>query len=411
MKYDFDAVVDRTGTDSLTVDGWREYMFGDHESPVPEVPASGFINLWVADMAFPTPEPVLEAIRSRLDKKILGYTRVYDRDYYDIFGAWCERNYGYRFPEESIVFSPGIIPALNRLVPLLTHEGDSILILPPSYAPFKKAGEYSGRRVVDCPLSNNEGEWAVDFEAMEQTLCDYQLRIKAFFLCNPHNPTGRVWRRDELQKMIALCIKHDVWVISDEIHCDLSRSGVTHIPAASVFPENHKIITCMSTSKTFNLAGNLLANIMIPDASVRAEWLRLHDDFISPLSLVANKAAWSECDEWLTQLRLYIDENFRFLQDYLRTYHPLARFIIPEGTYLAWIDISPLLDVSNQEEVTLFFARHAGVLLEGGQMFVSNGDGYIRLNLACPRAVLAEGLSRISNALSASSTGTITATM
>ena len=414
MKYDFDEVVDRTGTDSLTVDGWREYMFGDHESPAPEVPASGFINLWVADMAFPTPEPVLEAIRSRLDKKILGYTRVFDRDYYDIFGAWCERHYGYRFQEESIVFSPGIIPALNRLVPLLTHEEDSILILTPSYAPFKKAGDYSGRRVVECPLKNSQGYWAPDFEAMEQALCDEQKRIKVFFLCNPHNPTGRVWRRDELQKMIALCLQHDVWVISDEIHCDLSRSGVMHIPAASLFPENNKIITCMSTSKTFNLAGNLLANIMIPDASVRAEWLRLHDDFTSPLSLVANKAAWSECDEWLTQLRLYIDENFRFLQDYLRTYHPRARFIIPEGTYLAWIDISPLLDVSNQEEVTLFFARHAGVLLEGGQMFVSNGDGYIRLNLACPRAVLAEGLSRISNALSASSvdaTGTITATM
>ncbi|EPE4142760.1 MalY/PatB family protein [Yersinia enterocolitica] len=403
MKYDFDEAVDRAGTDSLTVDGWREYMFGAHEGPAPEVPANGFINLWVADMAFSTPEPVLEAIRSRLDKKILGYTRIYDRDYYEIFGAWCERNYGYRFQEESIVFSPGIIPALNRLVPLLTHEEDSILILTPSYAPFKKAGDYSGRRVVDCPLRNNEGHWAVDFEAMEQALSDEQQRIKAFFLCNPHNPTGRVWRRDELQKMIALCLKHDVWVISDEIHCDLSRSGVTHIPAASIFPENHKIITCMSTSKTFNLAGNLLANIMIPDASVRAEWLRLHDDFISPLSLVANKAAWSECDEWLTQVTHYIDENFRFLQDYLGTYHPLARFIIPEGTYLAWIDISRLVDVSNQEEVTLFFARHAGVLLEGGQMFVSNGDGHIRLNLACPRAMLAEGLNRISKALSASS--------
>ncbi|CAI1011930.1 MalY/PatB family protein [Serratia quinivorans] len=403
MKYDFDEAVDRAGTDSLTVDGWREYMFGAHEGPAPEVPANGFINLWVADMAFSTPEPVLEAIRSRLDKKILGYTRVYDRDYYEIFGAWCERHYGYRFQEESIVVSPGIIPALNRLVPLLTHEEDSILILTPSYAPFKKAGDYSGRRVVDCPLRNNEGHWAVDFEAMEQALSDDQQRIKAFFLCNPHNPTGRVWRRDELQKMIALCLKHDVWVISDEIHCDLSRSGVTHIPAASIFPENHKIITCMSTSKTFNLAGNLLANIMIPDASVRAEWLRLHDDFISPLSLVANKAAWSECDEWLTQVRHYIDENFRFLQDYLGTYHPLARFIIPEVTYLAWIDISRLVDVSNQEEVTLFFARHAGVLLEGGQMFVSNGDGHIRLNLACPRVMLAEGLNRISKALSASS--------
>ena len=220
MKYDFDEAVDRAGTDSLTVDGWREYMFGAHEGPAPEVPANGFINLWVADMAFSTPEPVLEAIRSRLDKKILGYTRIYDRDYYEIFGAWCERNYGYRFQEESIVFSPGIIPALNRLVPLLTHEEDSILILTPSYAPFKNAGDYSGRRVVDCPLRNNEGHWAVDFEAMEQALSDDQQRIKAFFLCNPHNPTGRVWRRHELQKMIALSLKHDQRVISDEIQCE-----------------------------------------------------------------------------------------------------------------------------------------------------------------------------------------------
>ena len=406
MKYDFDEVVDRTGTDSLTVDGWREYMFGACEGTVPEVPSNGFINLWVADMAFSTPAPVLEAIRSRLDKKILGYTRVYDRDYYDIFGAWCERNYGYRFQEENIVFSPGIIPALNRLVPLLTHKEDSILILTPSYAPFKKAGDYSGRRVVECPLKNNQGHWTPDFEAMEQALCDEQKRIKVFFLCNPHNPTGRVWRHDELQRMIALCIKHDVWVISDEIHCDLSRSGIRHIPAASVFPENHKIITCMSTSKTFNLAGNLLANIMIPDASVRANWLRLYDDFISPLSLVANKAAWSECDEWLTQVRYYIDENFRYLKSYLYTYHPQVRFLIPEGTYLAWIDISPLMNVSNQSDITLFFARYAGVLLEGGGMFVGNGDGHIRLNLACPRAMLAEGLRRISKVLSGSSVKT-----
>lgn len=406
MKYDFDEVVDRTGTDSLTVDGWREYMFGACERTVPEVPSNGFINLWVADMAFSTPAPVLEAIRSRLDKKILGYTRVYDRDYYDIFGAWCERNYGYRFQEENIVFSPGIIPALNRLVPLLTHKEDSILILTPSYAPFKKAGDYSGRRVVECPLKNNQGHWTPDFEAMEQALCDEQKRIKVFFLCNPHNPTGRVWRHDELQRMIALCIKHDVWVISDEIHCDLSRSGVRHIPAASVFPENHKIITCMSTSKTFNLAGNLLANIMIPDASVRANWLRLYDDFISPLSLVANKAAWSECDEWLTQVRYYIDENFLYLKSYLYTYHPQVRFLIPEGTYLAWIDISTLMNVSNQSDITLFFARYAGVLLEGGGMFVGNGDGHIRLNLACPRAMLAEGLRRISKVLSGSSVKT-----
>lgn len=399
MKYDFDEPVDRAGTDSLTIDGWREYMFGECNGALPSSPEGGFVNLWVADMAFATPLPVLDAIRERLNKKIIGYTKIYDPGYMEIFGSWCQRHYGYRFQPESIVLSPGVIPALNRLVPLLTQENESVLILTPSYAPFKKAGEYSGRRVVSCPLVNTGEEMSVDFTTLEQLIRDPELGIKVFFLCNPHNPTGRVWHRDELLRMTEVCLQNDVWVISDEIHCDLSRTGITHTPTASLFPGSKNIITCISSSKTFNLAGNLLAHIMIPDPVVRASWLRLYDDMLSPLSLVANIAAWSQCDEWLNQARQYIDENFLFLRDWLAEHHPQVRFNIPDGTYLAWIDLTPLSAVSGKAYTSLFFAKKAGVLVEDGTMFVGNGDGHIRLNLACPRAMLEEGLRRLTRSL------------
>lgn len=399
MKYDFDEYVSREKTDSLTVDGWREYLFSGQSEFAMRYPAEGLINLWVADMAFATPEPILQAIRDRLDRKILGYTKIYDEEYYEIFGNWCERQYGHRFKTEDIVLSPGIIPALNRLVPLLTDMDDSILIMTPSYGPFKKAGEYSQRRVVYSALKKSAGGWEPDWEDFARKASQADLRVKILFLCNPHNPTGRVWRPDELKRIIEICLANDIWVISDEIHCDLSRSGIGHTPAASLFPDSTRIITCMSSSKTFNLAGNLLANIIIPDPGVRSEWRLRHDEFISPLSLAANKAAWSECDDWLVHLREYIDGNFQYLHDYLKSYLPETRFSIPEGTYLAWIDISHYLPDTVGEDLSLYFARESGVLLEGGLLFVDNGEGHIRLNLACPRTMLTAGMKRISQVL------------
>ena len=402
MQYDFDGLIERSGTDSLTAEGWREYMFGDGQGDVPSEPPGGFINLWVADMAFSTPPEVLEAIRARLSQKIIGYTKAYHPGYFTSFENWCERHYGYRFPRESIVLSPGVIPALYRLVPLLTRQDESILILTPSYAPFKKAGECSGRRVISCPLKNDNGYMTVDFEAMRNLVQDKTLGIRAFFLCNPHNPTGRVWHPDELRTMTEICLENDVWIISDEIHCDLTRIGISHTPVASLFPHSQKVITCMSSSKTFNLAGNLLAHIMIPDPGIRAAWLRLYDEFVSPLSLAANIAAWSQCDEWLLQVRGYIDGNFVFLSEWLNKHFPRVRYRIPEGTYLAWIDLTPLSGHNGQKFTSHFFAEKAGVLVEDGAMFVCNGDNHIRLNLACPRAVLSEGLHRIYLALTAS---------
>lgn len=235
---------------------------------------------------------------------------------------------------------------------------------------------------------------------MERKLKDPSLNIKLFILSNPHNPTGKVWSNEELLRIGNLCLENDVWIISDEIHCDLLRNGVNHTPLAKLSPDSSKIITCMAPSKTFNLAGNLMSNIFIKNEEVRKEWLRLYDDFISPLSLVATKAAWSRCDEWLEQLKYYLDDNFRLVYEYFREHFPEADFKIPASTYLAWIKIDKYLpDQADKEQLSLYFANQTGVLLEGGNMFVHNGDGFIRINLACPQSVIREGLERIRKAL------------
>lgn len=400
MKYNFDEIIDRKDTDALNYDGWRQYIFKADKDAQFAFADNEFIRMWVADMDFSTPPEILDAIKARLDRKILGYTKVYDEEYYQIFKDWCQRHYDWKIDPREIVLSPGIIPALNRLVPLLIKEDESILIQTPSYTPFKQAGDYNSRQVIYSDLLEKDGEYAVDFVDMERKIKDKSLNIKLFILCNPQNPTGKVWTDEELIKMGKLCVENDIWMISDEIHCDLLRNGVTHTPIAKLFPHYEKIVTCMAPSKTFNLAGNLMSHIFIKNEEVKKEWLRLYDDFISPLSLVATKAAYSQCDEWLKALRNYLDDNFKLVQEFTQTHFPNANFKIPDSTYLAWINLADYLpeDVDNQQ-LSLYFANKTGILLEGGNMFVSNGDNYIRINLACPRAIIKEGLERIKNAL------------
>ena len=210
---------------------------------------------------------------------------------------------------------------------------------------------------------------------------------------NPHNPSGRVWSEEELKKVGQICLENDVWLISDEIHCDLLRMGQTHIPLAKLFPETDRIITCMAPSKTFNMAGLMFSNIIIPNDELRARWKARHYDFENPLSIAAAQSAYTFGDDWLNQLKLYLDDNFEFTKQYLNEHLPKAVYRIPEATYLAWVNIAAY--VSKDTNLPLHFANNAGVLLEGGNMFVANSDCYIRLNLACPRAVLKEGLMRI----------------
>ena len=291
--------------------------------------------------------------------------------------------------------SNGIIPALFEMVEYICKPDEKVLFLTPSYAYFKYAADASHRESVCSDLINTDGYYTIDYEDLEKKAADEKTTL--FILCNPHNPSGRVWKEEELKKIGEIIEKNDMWVISDEIHCDLLRLDQKHIPLGKVMPDYKKLVTCMAPSKTFNLAGLMISNVMIRDEGLKNIWLSKHYNFDNPLSIAAAQAAYEGGDAWLQELRAYLDGNFEFTQEYLKEHLPKATFRISEATYLAWVDLSKYFEPD--EVLPLFFAYKAGVLLEGGNMFVQHSDGFIRLNLACPRATLEEGLKRICEAV------------
>ena len=397
MKYDFDQIIDRKGTNALNTDGFRDYIF--HAPPTMEFPYKDdeFIRMWVADMEFATPPEIIQAVKDRLDRKIFGYTKIFDPEYYAPFRGWAQRRYGWTIPKETIFTSPGVIPALFELVEYLCKPGDKVLILTPSYAFFKHAVEYNHLELVTSDLTEKDGHYSMDFSDLERKAKDE--KVSLCILCNPHNPTGRVWSPEELRRFGDICLANGLWIISDEIHCDLLRQGQTHTPLAKLFPDTGRIVTCMAPSKTFNLAGFMFAHVMMSDPGLIRTWNQRHFPMENPLSMTAAHAAYASGEPWLEQLCCYLDDNFRFTRDYLAEHLPAAGFRISEATYLAWVDIGAYLP--SEPDLPLFFANRAGVLLEGGDMFVAHSAGHIRLNLACPKAVLAEGLERIAAALKA----------
>ncbi|MDO5532439.1 MalY/PatB family protein [Sutterella sp.] len=392
MTYDFDEIIDRRNSNSLNTDGFRQYIFHDDGTMKFPYRDEEFVRMWVADQEFAAPEVVINAMRRRLDRRIFGYSRAFDPAYYEAFAGWCDRRYGWHCEKSHLVTSNGVVPTLYELTGYITKPGEKVLILTPSYPYFKYAADFHGRGCVASPLVRDaEGRFTIDFEDLEKKAADPLVKLMIF--CNPHNPTGRVWTGEELRRVAEICGRHGLWIISDEIHCDLLRSGLRHTPMAKLFPDNDRIITCMAASKTFNLAGLMLSNIVIPNEELRAVWNARHYNFDNPISLAATQAAYEEGDEWLEALKAYLDGNFRFTADFLAEKLPKAKFRIPEATYLAWVDASAYL--KGVGDIPRLFADHAGVLLEGGDMFVSNSDGFIRLNLACPRSMLEEGLRRI----------------
>jgi cystathionine beta-lyase len=394
MPYNFDEIIDRTGTNAMNTDGFRDYLFQGADLTFPYADDE-FIRMWVADMEFASPPEVIQAVKARLDKRIFGYTKVFDPKYYEALAHWTQKHYDWTFQKEHLVTSNGIVPALYDLVDYLCQPDDKVLIVTPSYAFFKHAVDYHHRELVTSDLANQAGYYTINFDDLEAKAKDEKVSLCIF--CNPHNPSGRVWTREELQRVGDICLENNVWVISDEIHCDLLRNGETHTPLAKLFPETDRIITCMAPSKTFNMAGFMFSNVIIPNEQIRAVWQARHYGLDNPLSIAAAQAAYQYGDEWLAQLKSYLDDNFAVLKEYLDRHLPQAIFRIPEATYLAWVDIGAYLP--EEQNLSLFFAQNAGVLLEGGNMFVANSDGHIRLNVACPRSVLEEGLKRISHAL------------
>ncbi len=401
--YNFDEIIDRRNTNALNTDGFRGYIF--HAGPEKVFPYKDeeFVRMWVADMEFAVAPEILEEIQKRVDRRIFGYTGVYDDGYFQSFCKWCADHYNWEPNQEELCFSPGIIPSLYQLVENLCTPDEKILINTPSYGYFLHAAEYSNVQALQSPLLKNEkGEFFLDYEDFEAKCADPSCKV--VFWCNPHNPTGRVWTAEELTRIGQIVQKYNLWIISDEIHCDLLRRGQTHIPMAKIMPDYPKLITCMAPSKTFNLAGLAFSNVLIRDPATRARFKDRDKLFgmVNPISLTAAKAAYDRGGDWHEALRDYLDDNFAFVKDYLTKHIPKAVMNISEATYLAWVNLSAVLP--DVDDLPAFFANNAGVLLEGGDaLFVGNAKGYIRLNLAMPRSIIETGLRRMEEAIHQSS--------
>lgn len=395
MTFDFDRIIPRTATNAVAEDGFEAYLFGvDADLKLP-VPRSDLISMWVADMQFAAPQAALDAMAERLAHPIFGYTMNIGDELYGAFHAWCVERYDWRFERDALQVSLGVIPALYALAEYLCAPGDKILTLTPAYGYFQHVSVQTGHELVSSALVSKDGRFDIDFADFEAKVKDPSVTL--FFLCHPHNPTGRAWSEHELRRMGDLCLANGVRIVSDEIHADLLRSGKRHLPLANLFPDSKDIVTCMAVSKTFNLAGLMLATVVIPDPSLRAQWRRRHYPFVNPISLAAAVGAYANGGAWLEALRTYLDENFQIVAAFFGEHLPQARFTIPDATYLAWIDLSAYFP--QPINLTRFFLEKAGVVLEGGEMFVSDGAGHIRLNIACPRPVLTSALMRINQAL------------
>ena len=388
MRYDFDKIIDRHNTNSIKFD-----FAVERGKPADVLP------LWVADMDFPAPQPVLDRLREMVEHGIFGYSDVKD-EYYDAVAGWFARRHGWRPEAEWLVKTPGVVFALAMAVRALTEPGDSVLIQPPVYYPFYEVIRANGRRIVESPLTYRDGRYEIDFADFEKQLSDSGAKL--FILCSPHNPIGRVWTAAELKEIGRICLKHGVLVISDEIHCDFAFPEHPHSVFIQAVPEMaaHSIV-CTAPSKTFNLAGLQASNIWIPDADIRARFQaeinRCGYSQLNAFGLAACAAAYAEGEEWFEQCTAYMRENLSYLRDYLAEHLPQIKLVEPEGTYFAWVDCSALgLSDGALEDLIV---NKAKLWLDAGSIFSESAGQFERIVLACPRATLKEALDRLNRAI------------
>ena len=401
MQYNFDEIVNRYHTNAMNTDGFRGYIFNDFEGKK-KFPFKDdeFIRMWVADMEFAMCPAIIQAIKDRADKRIIGYSQVFEPEFYDAYNVWNKKMYDWTYPKEDICFSLGIIPALYTLVDLILSDHDYAIINTPAYGYFQHPIDERHKHAIhNKMICDSQGNWSIDFEALERDAANPFAKLLIW--CNPQNPTGRVWTQEELEKVAAIVKKYNLWIISDEIHCDILRQGVRHIPMAKIMPDYDKLVVCTSASKCFNMAGMMFAEIIIRDEELKKLYIATTNSYamnLNPLSIAAHTAAYEHGAAWLDQLKTYLDGNFQFVKDTFAKELPKITFQIPEATYLAWVNMNPYL--GDVENIPDFMANKAGVLLEGGDaLFVDNAKGYIRLNLAMPRSIIKTGLQRIVNAV------------
>lgn len=393
MRFDFDEEFDRKGTHSIK---WEYVHQGDRLRKLEGLDGPNrILPMWVADMDFRCPEPVLDALRARVEHGIFGYSMPDDAFYQSVV-RWMQRRHGWKVDPDSICLTPGVVPALNMLVRAFTQPGDKVLIQPPVYYPFMSAVENNGAELVLNPLVIEDGRYRMDFADLE-VKCRDPL-VKMAILCSPHNPVGRVWTRDELTEFGRICLENDVLVVSDEIHSDLIYRNYTFTPFAKLSDTfaRHSVI-CTAPSKTFNIAGLKTSCIMIPNQDLRMRFQSILQSNglqgVNALGLVALQAAYDHGQEWLEQALEYIEGNFNHLKQYFAEHIPQIEVIQPEGTYLVWLDCRAF-GLDGEALRGLFFDQ-ARVYMDDGFIFGEQGEGFERINIACPRSVLVEALDRI----------------
>lgn len=386
MRYDFDTVVSRAENHAAKYDE-RVKNFGTDD----------VIPLWIADMDFKTAQPIIDALEKRAAEGMWGYTSR-PASYFEAVCQWQQRRHNWLPDTKLCSHALGVIPAVGALVRLFAGDRDSILIQTPVYPEFAEISEYQGRKVLMNHMKEQStGHWQVDWDDFEEKAA----QAKIFILCSPHNPLGMVWSREDLLRMMEICLKHHVLVISDEIHGDLVFRG-THIPTASLSPEiAANTITCISASKTFNLAGLHAATIVFPDREKKQVfddfWMSFDIHRNNAFSLIAVETACREGDDWLDQLLVYLDGNFRFVKDYIDQHIPGIRTFLPDATYLMWLDCRGL--GLSQAELVQFMIEKAKLGLSNGKNFDPALEGFMRLNAACPRSILVKAMEQLEQAV------------
>ncbi len=387
MKYNFDESIDRRGTSSIKWD-YLDRVFKSNE----------VIPMWVADMDFEAPQPVVDAVVKRAKHGVYGYTEKPSSFYFSAV-EWLKKRHGWDINSRWITACPGVVPTLNFSVLALTEPGDKVLLQSPVYPPFFAAIRNNGRELVDSPLKLQDGKYVMDFEDLKSKL---EGGVKLMLLCSPHNPTGRVWSREELETLGTLCAAYDVTIVSDEIHADLIYRNYSHTPMASISEElAQRTITCIAPSKTFNIAGLATSMIIIPNSTLKEKFSdylnKLGIELTNLFGITALEAAYRHGEEWLAQVMDYLEGNLDFLVDYVNTYIPQIKLSRPEGTYLVWLDCRGL--GMEHKELVDFFINKAHVGLNDGAAFGEKGSGFMRMNIACSRSLLEEALERIRQAV------------
>ena len=385
MNYNFDEVIDRRGTCSEKVDGMVN-VWGK----------SDLIPMWVADMDFATPPFILEAIRKRCEHPVLGYT-FRSEDYYQSIIGWVKKRYGMSVEKEEINFVPGIVPGLGMAINCFTKPGDKIMIMPPVYHPFAWLVTRNNRRLVECPLKEVDGHYRMDLDLIRRSIKG----VRVLILCNPHNPGGVVWKKEELQELAEICADDNVIVFSDEIHADLTLPPRHHVPFAMISERaKNNSVTFMAPSKAFNMPGVAASQANIYNEGLQKRFTTYMEScefggghvFAFP----AVEAAYSNGTEWLEQCLAYIQGNIDYLDHYLKTYMPKIKAMLPMASYLVWLDCRELN--LSQQQLEDFFVSHAHLALNSGATFGKEGTGFMRMNVGCPRSVLEQAMKQLKEA-------------